>query len=267
MKPLVTNFTDRASLIDYVRTLANQFNHATEQASDIQGGLNAPNHVLSQLDLPAYHRNRNDLDGDVSGLSAFIRHGVITTASIAHGVAQVYPAAQRARFVQQLAWREFFHRVHQADPDLIWQDREAYKTGFSAQDYADSLPEDIAQGTTGVRLIDQLIAQLLSQGYLHNHARLYLAAYVVHWRRVQWQAGARWFLSHLIDGDIASNNYSWQWVASTFSAKPYIFNLENATRFGAGLLDTADPSNHIFDADYATLQARLFPNRSTQEGV
>ena len=62
---------------------------------------------------------------------------------------------------------------------------------------------------------------------MHNHARMYLASYVVHFRRVRWQAGAEWFLTHLLDGNEASNNFSWQWVASTLSQKPYIFNLEN----------------------------------------
>lgn len=53
------------------------------------------------------------------------------------------------------------------------------------------------------------------------------AAEIVHWRRIHWQGGAKWFLQHLIDGDPASNNMSWQWVASTFSHKPYFFNREN----------------------------------------
>jgi len=264
MKRLVTDFTDREALIAYVRGLSQQGN---QPVSAIRGGAIAADKRLSTLDIPAYSQTRNYLDGAVSRLSPYIRHGVVAPDRLATQLSQTYPAGQRARFVQQLAWREFFHLVHQSAPSLIWQDREAYKTGFAASDYAEDLPKDIAQGQTGVRLIDQLIMQLLNQGYLHNHARLYLAAYVVHWRRVRWQAGARWFLSHLLDGDIASNNYSWQWVASTFSAKPYIFNLENVARFGAGQLDTQHPSNAIFDADYPSLQALLFPHFALQEGA
>lgn len=261
MKPLTTEFANRAALIRYVENLSLEANQPT---SEIRGGLDAARQKLSVLDPHAYSQNRNYLAGSVSVLSPYVRHGVVTTRSMVDALVQSYPAAQIARFVQQLAWREFFHRVHQADPDLIWQDREAYKTGFGADDYATTLPEDIAQGRTGVRLIDQLIDQLLTQGYLHNHARLYLAGYIVHWRRVRWQAGARWFLSHLLDGDIASNNYSWQWVASTFSAKPYFFNLDNILRFAGDQLDCAHPSNHIFDAGYETLSTRLFPHLIVQ---
>jgi deoxyribodipyrimidine photo-lyase len=94
---------------------------------------------------------------------------------------------------------------------------------------------------------------------------MWLAAYVVHWRRVRWQAGARWFLAHLLDGDPASNNLSWQWVASSFSHKPYLFNRANLERFSGGrfcagcpLADRRGPGGCPFDASYEALQARLF---------
>jgi deoxyribodipyrimidine photo-lyase len=68
---------------------------------------------------------------------------------------------------------------------------------------------------------------LYFSGYLHNHARLWLSSYLVHIRKVHWRAAAEWMYSHLIDGDIASNHLSWQWVAGTGSHKPYLFNAEN----------------------------------------
>ncbi|MGV2433758.1 MAG UNVERIFIED_CONTAM: hypothetical protein LVT10_01690 [Anaerolineae bacterium] len=70
---------------------------------------------------------------------------------------------------------------------------------------------------------------------------MYVAAYVVHWRKVQWQAGAAWFLEHLLDGDPASNNLGWQWVASTFASKPYLFNWENVKKFDGGRFDDLAP--------------------------
>ena len=90
------------------------------------------------------------------------------------------------------------------------------KPAIQPDAYADHLPEDIAAGRTGLACIDAFAIDLRRVGWLHNHARMWLASYVVHWRRVSWQAGARWFLGHLLDGDPASNNLSWQWVASTF---------------------------------------------------
>jgi deoxyribodipyrimidine photo-lyase len=60
---------------------------------------------------------------------------------------------------------------------------------------------------------------LYATGYLHNHARLWLASYLVHLRKVHWRVGADWMYSHLLDGDMASNYLSWQWVSSTGSNK------------------------------------------------
>jgi deoxyribodipyrimidine photo-lyase len=97
---------------------------------------------------------------------------------------------------------------------------------------------------------------------------MWLAAYVVHWRRVRWQAGARWFLQHLLDGDPASNNLSWQWVASAFSHKPYIFNRGNLERFSSGRFcancpaaergGAGAPGGCPFEESYEDLQERLF---------
>ncbi|MGC8035725.1 FAD-binding domain-containing protein, partial [Salmonella enterica] len=64
-----------------------------------------------------------------------------------------------------------------------------------------------------------------------NHARMWLASYVVHLRKVHWRAGADWMVGHLLDGDLASNHLSWQWVAGTGSHKPYLFNAENVAKY------------------------------------
>lgn len=77
-------------------------------------------------------------------------------------------------------------------------------------------------------------------------------------------AGRRlWFLEHLVDGDPASNNLSWQWVASTFASKAYIFNRENLERYTAGVYCRACPHATArtcpFDRNYEALEQTLFP--------
>jgi deoxyribodipyrimidine photo-lyase len=104
-----------------------------------------------------------------------------------------------------------------------------------------------------------MVRELYDTGYLHNQARMKLAAYVVHWRRVRWQAGAAWMLSRLLDGDLASNNLSWQWVASTFAAKPYLFNQENLQFVSRGRFAGVTPDGSSpFAGDYDELARRLF---------
>jgi len=102
---------------------------------------------------------------------------------------------------------------------------------------------------TGVPVIDASIRTLYRSGYVHNHQRMWLASYVVHLRKVAWRTGADWMYGYLLDGDLASNHLSWQWVAGTFSAKPYLFNAENVARFAPSL---ASPGTAI-DTSYEAL--------------
>lgn len=47
---------------------------------------------------------------------------------------------------------------------------------------------------------------------------------------IDWRWGEKYFMEHLIDGDLAANNGGWQWAASTgCDAQPY-FRIFNPTR-------------------------------------
>jgi deoxyribodipyrimidine photo-lyase len=176
-----------------------------------------------------------------------------------HVVAKSKRPEDCEKLVSELAWRDYFQRCWFHLGDQIWSDVESWKTGHDASWYADELPEDIRAGKTGVDYIDAFVRELTETGYLHNHARMWLAAYVVHARRVKWQAGARWFLELLLDGDEASNNLSWQWIASTFSSKPYVFNRDNVLRnSGAGRFQKRQGPKDPFDGTYEQVSARLF---------
>jgi deoxyribodipyrimidine photo-lyase len=247
---------------------------------------------LAAIDPARYGATRNHLEGAVTRLSPYIRHGVLTLAEVREAVfarlrtgsagppavqGELFapdgeaggwsPSQRRAgeKLIAELGWRDYWQRLWHRWGDGIWEDREPLKTGHPPDAYAPELPADLAAASTGLACIDAFAAQLMETGWLHNHARLWLAAYGVHWRRVRWQAGARWFLQHLLDGDPASNNLSWQWVASSFSHKPYLFNRANLERFSGGrfcagcpLADRRGPGGCPFDASYEVLQARLF---------
>ena len=62
---------------------------------------------------------------------------------------------------------------------------------------------------------------------MHNRVRMATASFLVKDLHLDWRRGARWFMRHLVDGDIASNQHGWQWTAGTGTdAAPYfrIFN-------------------------------------------
>jgi deoxyribodipyrimidine photo-lyase len=259
MQHLQKQFENRDSLIAYVKALAPW---AEGERSYIQGGRQKAEKKLNNIDPISYASTRNFGDGNITRLSPYIHHGILSLNEVRnYALTKCSEPVQIIKFLQELAWRDFWQRTLNAHPQWAWEDIEPYKTGFSSQDYADALPNDIAQGKTSVACIDAFIQELIHTGYIHNHARMYLASYVVHFRRVKWQVGARWFLQHLLDGDVASNNLSWQWVASTFSHKPYIFNLENVDKYFGNVVDTSPLTNQPLHASYETLTARFFSNK------
>lgn len=177
----------------------------------------------------AYARTRNHLDGAVTGLSPYVTHGLLTLPEVLGRIVQREPLPIGHKLVFELGWREFFRHAWAYEGDGILASLHPGPLPDAA--YAPALPADIRRARTGVPVVDEAVRTLHATGTLHNHARMWLASYVVHLRRVHWRAGADWLVAHLLDGDLASNHLSWQWVAGTGSHKPYLFNAENVARY------------------------------------
>jgi deoxyribodipyrimidine photo-lyase len=197
----------------------------------------------------AYARTRNALDGAVSGLSPYITHGFVTLADVLAGVTARHALDVRHKFVYELGWRAYFRHVWQHRGEGIL--RSLHEGPLPDEAYARELPRDIRQGRTGVPVVDQAVRALYATGTLHNHARMWLASYVVHVRKVHWRAGADWLYGHLLDGDLASNHLSWQWVAGTGSSKPYLFNADNVARYAPAAWHS---TGSVIDTSYEALE-------------
>jgi deoxyribodipyrimidine photo-lyase len=195
-----------------------------------------------------YARTRNALDGAVSQLSPYITHGFVTLTEVLAGVTKRHALDIRHKFVYELGWRAYFRHVwhHRVDGIL----KSLHQGPLPDDAYAGVLPDDIRQACTGVPAIDEAVRALYATGMLHNHARMWLASYMVHMRKVHWRAGADWLYGHLLDGDLASNHLSWQCVAGTGSHKPYLFNAENVARYAPAPWHS--PGSEI-DQSYAAL--------------
>ncbi len=180
---------------------------------------------IAAIDIRAYAQTRNHLQGSVTRLSPYLTHGFTTIPALFERL----PALQLTdKLAFEFGWREFFQHVWLREGDAILSDLRPALPGVRYNKY---LPDDIRAGCTGLAPIDNAIHELYRTGYLHNHARMWVASYCVHLRKVHWRTGADWMYAHLLDGDLASNHLSWQWVAATFSSKPYLFNAENVARF------------------------------------
>ena len=195
-----------------------------------------------------YARTRNALDGAVSQLSPYITHGFVSLADVLAGVAARHALDVQHKFVYELGWRAYFRHVWQHRGEGILQSLHEGPLPDAA--YARELPPDIRQACTGVPAVDEAVRALYATGMLHNHARMWLASYVVHLRKVHWRVAADWLYGHLLDGDLASNHLSWQWVAGTGSSKPYLFNADNVARYAP---DPWHSPGSVIDTSYDAL--------------
>jgi len=183
--------------------------------------------LLQRLDAfnpLTYSRTRNFTDGGVTELSPYISRGFIDTKTILeHLIERGFKYYQLEKFIQQMAWREYFQRVWQQEGNRIDQDLK-HDQGARSNN---GMPLAVAEARTEINAIDQGIQQLKSTGMMHNHMRMYVAFLSANLADFHWHAPAKWMYYHLLDGDWASNALSWQWVAGTFSHKKYIANQDN----------------------------------------
>ena len=168
-----------------------------------------------------YGRTRNFVKaghGNVSRLSAALRHRLIAEEEVVAAVlaAHRFPAVEK--FVQEVVWRTYWKGWLEQHPG-VWADY----VGLAAQPTPE-VPQDAA--------MDVFTAELRSTGYLHNHARMWWAAWWCHQHGLPWAAGARFFFDHLLDADPASNTLGWRWVAGLQTpGKTYLARRDNLAKY------------------------------------
>ena len=170
-------------------------------------------------------RNNPNVDG-TSRLSPYLRFGVVHPRTL---LAELNETKSQAHYRSELCWREFYADVLFRQPRTMWEnlqpkmDKMELDTGATAKKRFAAWCE----GRTGYPIVDAGMRQLLATGWMHNRVRMITASFLVKDLHLPWQWGAKFFMRHLVDGDIASNNHGWQWTAGTGTdAAPYfrIFN-------------------------------------------
>lgn len=246
---------DRVERLEYIRRM---FPNAVGSVltEDWRGGRHEAIKRLNSLDVAAYKRNHNFINGAVSKLSPYFRYGCITLKEAADNLHNRF-GKESEDFIMQLAWRDYWRRVWYQQGDGIHSYIEEPKVPLGDN----LMPDFIRQGITGLPCMDGVIRDLMQEGYVHNHARMWFAAYVVHWLKVDWREAADWFESYLLDGDKASNHLSWQWVASTFSSRPFYFNKANLARHTGEKYCASCKVDCPFDQTYEALSEKLFTQK------
>lgn len=199
-------------------------NTAVEFATGYQQVIEKMQHV----DPVRYATTRNFIDGAVTYLSPYISRGVISVKQVQDAVLKKgYKPYQVEKFLQELAWREYFQRVWQEKKDRVWDDLKQVQPDVKHH----KMVTAIQHAETGISSVDKQIKKLYTTGYMHNHTRMYVASIACNIAKAHWRQPAQWLYYHLLDGDITSNNCSWQWVAAAFSSKKYYCNQENINRY------------------------------------
>lgn len=213
----------------------------------------------SALDLYNETRNNPDVSG-TSKLSPYLRFGLIHSRSL---LAELNETKAHAVFRSELGWREFYADVLFHQPRTVRENLQR-KMDSIVVDTDERARQRFAlwcEGKTGYPIVDAGMKQLLATGWMHNRVRMIVASFLVKDLHLPWQWGAKFFMEHLVDGDIASNQHGWQWTAGTGTdASPYfrIFNPisqgekfdPNGTYVRTWIPELADTPNDVVHAPW-----------------
>jgi deoxyribodipyrimidine photo-lyase len=181
----------------------------------------------------AAHRNTDEGAGQRSGvsmLSPYIRFRLVTEEEVLATTLDRFSFASAEKFIQEVFWRAYFKGYLETHPS-IWRDYlDALPTLPRTADYNAAIA-----GQTGIDCFDFWVGELKGAGYLHNHARMWLASIWIFTLRLPWQLGADFMYRHLIDGDPASNTLSWRWVGGLHTrGKTYMARPDNIAHYTNG---------------------------------
>lgn len=206
--------------------------------------------------LPAFfnekisdYNNQRDIPSvkGTSGLSPYLAAGVISPRYILRSLINAYPDillasdSEEFTWLNEIIWREFYRNLMFHEQRLC--KHQCFKANYQSMywHFDKTLFDSWCEGKTGYPLVDAAMRQLNQTGWMHNRLRMVVASFLTKHLLIDWRLGEKYFMSQLIDGDLASNNGGWQWAASTgCDSQPYfrIFNpIRQSERF--------DPKGHF----------------------
>ncbi len=214
--------------------------------------LDAVHARIDAFDPAHYARSRNFINGGVSYLSPYLSRGFITVPQVVARLKDRGIGMEQAeKFIQELAWREFYTRTWFQKGNAIFNDIRHPQEGVLHT----GIPAAVLASSTGIQALDAHLGTFSASGYLHNHLRMYLAAITCNVAKYHWREPADWLYYHLLDGDLASNALSWQWCAGTFSNKQYYVNQENVNKY-----TNSRQKGTFLDYSYEELPLRSVPH-------
>ena len=173
---------------------------------------------------------------NISRLSPWVQKRLLLEEEVAAAARERWPFEAVEKFVQEVYWRTYWKGWLEQRPEAWSRWVEAVprlRDALSAEQR--STLEAALAGRTGIAGFDDWAKELVATGYLHNHARMWLASIWIFTLKLPWELGAAFFYEHLFDGDVASNTLSWRWVAGLQTpGKTYIARADNIAHYTDG---------------------------------
>ena len=141
-------------------------------------------HSFAHRAGPQYAKSRNfdfgpERRGNVSMLSPYLRHRLILEQEVLEAVLQHHSPNAASKFVQEVFWRTYFKGWLEQRPS-VWADyrRTVARLLQTLDGDAEMLHryETAIKGNTGIDCFDAWARELMTHGYLHNHARMWFAS-------------------------------------------------------------------------------------------
>ncbi len=171
----------------------------------------------------------------VSGLSPAISRRIITEEVFLKTILSSFSFNKVEKLIQEICWRTYW-KGYLENRSQIWTN---YLTDLVDLRYlkASQEYENASKGETEIVCFNRWLNELVENGYLHNHTRMWFSSIWIHTLKLPWQLGAELFMKFLLDADPASNTLSWRWVAGNHTlGKTYLANPSNIKKYTGGRL-------------------------------
>ena len=194
---------------------------------------------------------------NISRLSPWVQKRLLLESEVVAAARARWSFPAVEKFVQEVYWRTYWKGWLEQRPAAWSRWVEAVprlRASLSSEQRATL--ETALAGKTGIAGFDAWAQELVTTGYLHNHARMWFASIWVFTLRLPWELGAAFFYEHLLDGDVASNTLSWRWVAGLQTpGKTYVARADNIAFYTDGA--HAPDSSRLASAPFAIKEEPL----------
>ncbi|MEI6699088.1 MAG: FAD-binding domain-containing protein, partial [Mycobacteriaceae bacterium] len=229
---------------------------ASASAGSPRGGQSAADAALQAYDVAGYARRRNNVwppgTRGASRLSPYIRHGLLTLREVWDHVAGG-PQSDVTKFRDELLWQEYARHLYAR---LGTASRHSFRFVVDERT-ADTGPAPTSNPwSSSAKCLDSSWSELVSDGWLTNQTRMWLASQWSVREGLGWRDGEDLMYRHLVDGSRAANRLGWQWTVGALTGKAYGFSRWQVEKRAPGLCATCPLERNCPITDWPATQER-----------